>query len=214
MWTGNKSIIIFNLSRPLDRNIHKSRSGTHVGLDMDIADCGRAQDTWKVFEFSPAMSNAALQPDCLDEDAVQVATLPDCKSKIECNLHFEGHRREGGNLHSPTPPFPPPPLAPTTNTHSPFFPISSGTLSLDSLSINWLAVNQLLACIQINVLVVGGGGREHALAWKLAQSQRCETLYCAPGNPGIATETNVQSVAGLDISDHVAVCNVTLTSSM
>src|SRR6266852_555236 len=38
----------------------------------------------------------------------------------------------------------------------------------------------------MKVLVVGGGGREHALAWKIAQSPRVTQLYCAPGNPGIA----------------------------
>ena len=38
----------------------------------------------------------------------------------------------------------------------------------------------------MKILVVGGGGREHALCWKLAQSKRVTRLYCAPGNPGIA----------------------------
>ncbi|MCP4365611.1 MAG: phosphoribosylamine--glycine ligase, partial [Planctomycetes bacterium] len=38
----------------------------------------------------------------------------------------------------------------------------------------------------MKVLIVGGGGREHALAWKIAQSQTLGKLYCAPGNPGIA----------------------------
>ena len=37
----------------------------------------------------------------------------------------------------------------------------------------------------MNILVIGGGGREHALAWKIAQSPLVETVYCAPGNPGI-----------------------------
>ena len=38
----------------------------------------------------------------------------------------------------------------------------------------------------MKVLVIGGGGREHALVWKLAQSRQVTKLYCAPGNPGIA----------------------------
>ncbi len=59
--------------------------------------------------------------------------------------------------------------------------------------------------MQINALVVGGGGREHALAWKLAQSTLCDTLYCAPGNPGIAAEEKVQAIPWLDLSDHSAV---------
>ena len=38
----------------------------------------------------------------------------------------------------------------------------------------------------MKILVVGGGGREHALVWKIAQSPLVEKIYCAPGNPGIA----------------------------
>jgi phosphoribosylamine--glycine ligase len=40
----------------------------------------------------------------------------------------------------------------------------------------------------MNILVIGGGGREHALVWKLAQSERVQALWCAPGNAGIAME--------------------------
>ena len=54
----------------------------------------------------------------------------------------------------------------------------------------------------MNILVIGGGGREHALCWKLRQSASCEALYCAPGNPGIAREAEC---VALDVSDHAAI---------
>lgn len=54
----------------------------------------------------------------------------------------------------------------------------------------------------MNVLVIGSGGREHALCWKLAASDKLGTLYCAPGNAGIAS---VAEVVALNVSDHDAV---------
>lgn len=57
----------------------------------------------------------------------------------------------------------------------------------------------------VNVLVVGGGGREHALAWKLSQSPMCSTLYCAPGNPGIEAEPGITTLPSMDVDDHKAV---------
>ncbi|HVC11383.1 MAG TPA: phosphoribosylamine--glycine ligase [Burkholderiales bacterium] len=47
----------------------------------------------------------------------------------------------------------------------------------------------------MKLLVIGSGGREHALAWKLAQSQRVQKVYVAPGNGGTATEPGLQNVA-------------------
>ena len=46
----------------------------------------------------------------------------------------------------------------------------------------------------MKVLIVGGGGREHALAWKAAQSPRVETVYVAPGNAGTALESGIVNI--------------------
>jgi len=47
----------------------------------------------------------------------------------------------------------------------------------------------------MKLLVIGSGGREHALAWKLAQSPRVQVVYVAPGNGGTATESGLENVA-------------------
>ena len=55
----------------------------------------------------------------------------------------------------------------------------------------------------MKVLVIGGGGREHALAWKAAQSSQVSTVFVAPGNAGTTTESKLENVA-IDISDNNA----------
>jgi len=54
----------------------------------------------------------------------------------------------------------------------------------------------------MNILILGSGGREHALAWKIAASPLTERLICAPGNAGMAREAEC---VALDLADHVAV---------
>ena len=53
-------------------------------------------------------------------------------------------------------------------------------------------------------MLIGSGGREHALAWKLAQSPLCHKLYAAPGNPGISEEAELVS---LDAADHAGIAD-------
>ena len=54
----------------------------------------------------------------------------------------------------------------------------------------------------MNILILGSGGREHALAWKMAASPLADKLYCAPGNAGIARDAEC---VALDLADHAAV---------
>lgn len=52
----------------------------------------------------------------------------------------------------------------------------------------------------MKILIVGGGGREHAIAWKLAQSPKIEKLFCAPGNAGIADVAECVPVKAEDVA--------------
>jgi phosphoribosylamine--glycine ligase len=61
----------------------------------------------------------------------------------------------------------------------------------------------------MNILLLGSGGREHALAWKIAASPLVTKLWCAPGNAGIAREAEC---VALDIADHAAVIEFCRTS--
>src|SRR5688572_3176880 len=56
----------------------------------------------------------------------------------------------------------------------------------------------------MKILVIGSGGREHALAWKLAQGARVQKVYVAPGNAGTALEPGVENVALSGIADWIA----------
>ncbi len=53
----------------------------------------------------------------------------------------------------------------------------------------------------MNILVIGGGGREHALVWKLKSSSKIDKIYCAPGNAGISEDAICVSIKSDDIND-------------
>lgn len=57
---------------------------------------------------------------------------------------------------------------------------------------------------QMKILIVGSGGREHAIAWKLAQSPLTEKLYCAPGNAGIAEYAQCVNIGAMEFDKLVA----------
>ncbi len=64
---------------------------------------------------------------------------------------------------------------------------------------------------RFNVMVVGSGGREHALAWKLAQSDKVDTVFVAPGNAGTASEYKCENIA-LQVDQHSELCEFAKTN--
>lgn len=58
----------------------------------------------------------------------------------------------------------------------------------------------------MNILLLGSGGREHALAWKLAQSRLCDKLFASPGNPGIAEHAELVALDAENHAEVVAFC--------
>ena len=64
----------------------------------------------------------------------------------------------------------------------------------------------------MNILVIGGGGREHALAWKIAQSPRADRVFVAPGNAGTAIDAENVNISATDVAklvvDQFAECGL------
>ena len=58
--------------------------------------------------------------------------------------------------------------------------------------------------VDMKILIIGGGGREHAIAWKLSKSPRVEKIYCAPGNAGIAEIAECVNIGVMEFDRQVA----------
>lgn len=56
----------------------------------------------------------------------------------------------------------------------------------------------------MKVLVIGSGGREHALVWKISQSPKVDKIYCAPGNAGIAQQAECVAIKADDLDGLLA----------
>ena len=56
----------------------------------------------------------------------------------------------------------------------------------------------------MKVLIVGSGGREHAIAWKVAQSKKVDKIYCAPGNAGISEVAECVPIGAMEFDKLVA----------
>ena len=66
----------------------------------------------------------------------------------------------------------------------------------------------------MRVLVVGSGGREHTLCWKIAQSSLVDEVFCAPGNGGIAQEAVCVDIGAQDIAGLLKFAKTTVSISL
>ena len=96
----------------------------------------------------------------------------------------------------------------TTPLHGCHMPgTADGTLGMSARLGQIARARQLAERLHLvqDVLVIGSGAREHALAWKLRQSPDCGRLLCAPGNAGIADEGAVDTLTSVDTSSNAQV---------
>ncbi|KAH7670726.1 Phosphoribosylglycinamide synthetase protein [Dioscorea alata] len=99
-------------------------------------------------------------------------------------------------------------MKPFICTRSEFIVSASKSSGADSDKFSYLnSANGSLKVSEdrVVVLVIGGGGREHALCYALQRSPSCDAVFCAPGNAGIAQSGNATCISDLDISDSQAV---------
>src|SRR3546814_20101555 len=88
--------------------------------------------------------------------------------------------------------------------------LNAGALSPATSSANSLPDGSYWEDVDMNILLLGSGGREHALAWKLAQSQKLTRLYAAPGNHGIAQHAEL---VDLEATEHRAIAELSKTQT-
>src|SRR5436190_403530 len=73
-----------------------------------------------------------------------------------------------------------------------------------SMALPWCSPACATSATDMKLLVIGSGGREHALAWKLAESPKVQKVFVAPGNGGTARENGVENVALSEVAELVA----------
>lgn len=79
-------------------------------------------------------------------------------------------------------------------------PLSNGYQSF-SAAFNSIASDNGMPEERVAVLVIGGGGREHAICYALKRSPSCDAIFCAPGNAGISSAGDATCISDLDILD-------------